>query len=365
MCDYTMDPSGDVVLTLKTPNAPLAIWDAGDTEPTASTTPSDGPVTFLVSSRHLILASPVLKAMLTGGWDEGAANNGQRQIRAEDWDAEALEIVMNVLHNHYRSVPKMVTLKLLAKIALIVDYYEVHEALQMMASMWIHALRKSLPNSFGTGVVLWTLVSWVFGDAAVFKRITKVAILRSRKDVEIPQELPIPLAVIDRINQHRKDSMGVISAGLHRLRQDYTEGREGCSPECSAMHLGALIKHLHTHKFLDHPLETPFGDSSLVEVVECLSGLKSPTFYVVATGDGSRFSSARCIHRVHQCPRRTQVGVEAFNLGVGENCSRDEHSIASISTLKDFAALLVHGVKDKLEGLRLADFQLVSDTQEQ
>src|SRR5690242_17717714 len=111
--------------------------------------------------------------------------------------------------------------------------------------------------------------------------------------------------------------MGVIAAGLHGLRQDYTEGREGCSFECSAMHLGALIKQLHKFKFLGHPSETAFGGSSLVEVVECLSGLKSPTLC-----DGSfDIYSKKGSHRVHQCPKRAQVGVGAavFDLGIGEN----------------------------------------------
>ena len=117
MCDYTMDPSGDIIFTLSNPNAPFAVWDGDEPgpfqiEPTVKpysiaepippaednpitedqqpapqdseaspqedsqpSIPSTEPVTFLVSSRHLILASPVFKAMLTGGWKEGDKNN--------------------------------------------------------------------------------------------------------------------------------------------------------------------------------------------------------------------------------------------------------------------------------------------------
>jgi len=38
-------------------------------------------------------------------------------------------IVMSVLYSHYRLVPKKVSLEMLAKIAVIVDYYKIHEAL--------------------------------------------------------------------------------------------------------------------------------------------------------------------------------------------------------------------------------------------
>jgi hypothetical protein len=229
MYDYSMDPSGNVVFTLKNPNAPLAIW-GGESDPiiepaiptnnepfaedepppaqgdkaslpddSRSITPSDGPVTFLVSSRHLILASPVLKAMLTGGWNEGSTNNGQFQIRAEDWNVEALEVVMNVLHSQYRKVPKRVTLEMLAKIAVIVDYYKVHEAFQIVALTWLRPFSKWLPNLLSPDIILLILVSWVFEHAIIFKHVTKIAILRSRKDVSVSQQLPIPSAVIGKL----------------------------------------------------------------------------------------------------------------------------------------------------------------------
>ena len=161
-------------------------------------TVSTEPVTFLVSSRHLILASPVFKAMLIGGWKEGDKTNGPLQAGAEDWDIEAMLVVMNVLHNRCRQVPRKVSLDMLAKIAVIVDHYKIHEALEIMTPLWIKALKKALPTSPGMGITLWILVSWVFGDASVFRQVTRVAILYGKKDITIPYELPIPLAIIGR-----------------------------------------------------------------------------------------------------------------------------------------------------------------------
>jgi len=138
-----MDLSGDVIITLSNPNAPFAVWDGSEqgparaelsvspkiTDPTPPAedntiavdelpAPQDNEVappkdsqissvstelaTFHVSSRRLIWASPVFKAMLTGGWKEGDKNKGPLQGGAEDWDAEALLIVLNVLRSHYR-----------------------------------------------------------------------------------------------------------------------------------------------------------------------------------------------------------------------------------------------------------------------
>ena len=97
--------------------------------------------------------------MLTGGWKEGDKNNSLLRGGAEDWDAEAFLIVMNVLHSHCRQVPKTVSLEMLAKIAVIVDYYKIYEALQIVVSVWIKALKTTLPDSLGKDIILWILVS--------------------------------------------------------------------------------------------------------------------------------------------------------------------------------------------------------------
>jgi hypothetical protein len=209
----------DVVLTLRHPNQPLAVWNDDD-EPlshqhkpnTESNCPdedgpfdtdegaADKPLTFLVSLKHLILASPVLKAMLTGGWREGIRHNGRLEIEAEGWDAEALAIVMRVVHGQNRQAPRVVTLELLAKIAVIVDYYQVHEAFLVLAPMWIRSATEKVPTLLCRDLMLWIMVSWVFGAGDVFQQATRVAVLRSKGDVEISPELPIPPPVLGKPN---------------------------------------------------------------------------------------------------------------------------------------------------------------------
>ncbi|KAK0730269.1 hypothetical protein B0H67DRAFT_652118 [Lasiosphaeris hirsuta] len=366
MCDHTMDPSGDVIFTLRNPNAPLAIWDDETppdqpTKPTESTPPASPiveppkgadtvplqqqdnedasqegpPVTFLLSSRHLSLASPIFEAMLTAGWSESEKTDGH--------------IAMNVLHSHYNQVPKTVTLKTLAKIAVIVDYYDMHEAFQPIAQQWIEALRsKSLPTSLGHDVTLWILVSWVFGDAVIFRYVTKVAILRSQRDMEVADGLPIPRAIINRINEYRDDAMGSIAAGFSRLGDQLTEGSEGCGPECRAMHLGALILNFHRLKFSVKQPEWPFGSISLAQVVEGLSGIKSPIWHVCyETLQG---------YGPHQCPATLSAPANAsgaFVLGVGEKITANPDLFG---LLEVYSALLVSEAKDKMQGLELADF---------
>ncbi|KAH6845614.1 hypothetical protein B0I37DRAFT_189601 [Chaetomium sp. MPI-CAGE-AT-0009] len=339
MCDHNMDPLGDVVLTLRNPNnALLTLCD-----PQAVFAK---PVTFLVSSRHLVLASPVFKAMLTGGWSEGNKSDGRYNICAEGWDAKALAIVMNVLHSHYRQVPRTVSLHMLAKIAVIIDYYKIHEALEVMTTLWMASLKPSMPSHwFLPDDVLWIFVSWVFVDGTAFTQITKTAILWSKKDVGVPEGLPIPPTIIDRINQRRKESLSAIAQGLHDLQQNYREGREGCSFECSAIRLGALTKNLHDLKLLGHPPENPCGDASVTEVAERISTMKSPTWYDLKSVESYRNSGYYSMPATkgHQCPPKAQNG--------GAKSTKTE-------TLADFSKRLGDSVKSKIEGLRLSDINL-------
>ncbi|KAH8751607.1 hypothetical protein F5883DRAFT_434009, partial [Diaporthe sp. PMI_573] len=76
------------------------------------------------ASKHLKSASPVFKAMLDGNWKESNLTSDlYYTLYASDWDTEALQIIMDVMHSRSRRVPRSITLELLAKIAVLVDYY--------------------------------------------------------------------------------------------------------------------------------------------------------------------------------------------------------------------------------------------------
>lgn len=215
--DFIMDPSGDVLLTLRNPDAPFAVWEESgiinqtdkntaeperELEPGPASAAQETPeVTFLLSSRHLSLASPILKAMLSGGWSEGvkAASDGLYDLVAEGWDTEALATVMSIIHGRWSAVPRTVTLEMLASIAVVVDYYDIREPLELISPLWMKAFNASLvPNSICRGLLLWILISWVFKDEAIFAQSTKVAILRSTRELTIPEDIPIPYSIIGK-----------------------------------------------------------------------------------------------------------------------------------------------------------------------
>ncbi|KAK4135358.1 hypothetical protein BT67DRAFT_441030 [Trichocladium antarcticum] len=273
---HTLAVSGDTILTLNNPDAPFAPWEGGSNPPACTTRP---PVTFRVSSHHLIQASSVFKAALTGCWKEGSTTaDGCHEISAEDWDSKAMFVVLSLIHSRTSNIPRAIKLELLSKIAVLVDYYELHEALHFYASIWIDRLRQSLPTVYGRDLMLWVCVSWIFKDAAIFKTVTKLATEESPG--KIPTiHLPIPQWVIVRINSQRDAAFSQISYSLRHLKDTLLNGTSGCSFECRSLHLGALIKYMHDDGFLAGEITTASKGRSLKDTVKRVREMKSPSEY--------------------------------------------------------------------------------------
>jgi hypothetical protein len=154
-----------------------------------------------VSSRHLILASPYFKAALDGPWREAASVSADccRYIHTDDWDPQAFLILMHIIHGRNRQVPRLVSLELLAKIAVLVDYYECYEVVEVFAALWLQGMKSEsqLPIQASRELVLWLCISWVFGDADVFMSVTSTALQQSREPLAT-LGLPIPERIVGK-----------------------------------------------------------------------------------------------------------------------------------------------------------------------
>jgi hypothetical protein len=104
-------------------------------------------------------------------------------ILARDWDEEAFLILLNIFHVRTRQVPATVSLELLAKIAILVDYYELagSEVMERELSRWIAYLRRNpVLISYDRDLMLWICVLQVFNISKEFEQATAVAVRESR-----------------------------------------------------------------------------------------------------------------------------------------------------------------------------------------
>ncbi|KZL64984.1 hypothetical protein CT0861_12834 [Colletotrichum tofieldiae] len=317
---HTIDPNGDVLLILRSPNAPFAVWNVdkgteslapkrmldldgylswsqiesqqlseaeppGPPPPDPSAEPEEEPaesgkepeIKYLVSSRHLRLASTKFAAEFKGPWMEGSVKNidGYYPINASDWDPDALLILMRVFHGQTRSVPRHIGLEMLAKIAVLVDYYDSPEVVEVFASIWIGVLKNKLPTQYGRDMVLWLLISHVFQQDDIFSQMAKIAVTQSTGPVPT-LELPIPSIVTDLIDWQRQEAVEFILKTLQTLLEAFRKGSSGCSFECSSMLLGALTKEMDRHKLLNPAPKEPYKGYSILDTEKMVNSFHCP-----------------------------------------------------------------------------------------
>ncbi|EFE32510.1 uncharacterized protein ARB_00695 [Trichophyton benhamiae CBS 112371] len=251
---YLIDPDGEVDIVLTNPDAPVAIFDenqfeqevpqpaventredsrrprekhrrkrkrsSSPSEPTPAVQQTTKAVRFRVSSKHLALASPVFKSILSTSWPESATitEKGSVVVSADGWDVKAFKLFLRILHCQHNLIPRKVSIEMLAKIALITDYYECKFVLAFFSEAWIRALADKKPSRYSRDMILWIWICWYFRLAKEFQRTTLITIVQSMGPIP-SLGLPIPARIIDKLNESREWLIGNILKMLYERRE--------------------------------------------------------------------------------------------------------------------------------------------------
>ncbi|KAI1941983.1 hypothetical protein LOZ66_001464 [Ophidiomyces ophidiicola] len=263
---HRLDPEGDVTLML---TRLMAYVDGPDMV-------TEGPVSDMrvkieidnimieeevlihVSSRHMTLASSVFRAMLQQQFAESntLSLTGRVDIALPDDDPDALLILLNIIHGRVRKVPLRVDLSTLTQLAILVDKYDVHEAVELFSTFWFDNLKSTIPSHFTNDVPAWICICWVFNRPEEFSIVTRLALRQGKQAIPLG-ELPIPSAVVEAIDLRRQETLSRLMDTLYNHIDDYTHN-EHCSFECDALMLGSLIKRLRTLKIFPHRPDPPY-----------------------------------------------------------------------------------------------------------
>lgn len=119
------------------------------------------------------------------------------EITADSWDIEAFLILLHIIHGRYYQTPRKITLETLAKVAVLADYYDCREALDILVTTWINSLEETIPKSYSRNLILWLWVSWFFQLPAQFREATSTAMSWSNNWID-NLGLPIPDIVISK-----------------------------------------------------------------------------------------------------------------------------------------------------------------------
>ncbi|KAK1585027.1 uncharacterized protein LY79DRAFT_671302 [Colletotrichum navitas] len=258
--------------------------DNGDLRLCVGADVEEHPQDFVVCSRALGRSSPVLKAMLFGGFAESRAEQagGEWSVDLPEDSTQAMEIVLNIVHGHFHLVPEQLPLMRLYEVLTITEKYDMTVIIRPWSRSWMQAVKHH------TDDVHLLCVAWELGDAEVFQTMFKKMICESMMDLQGrlvfghaarawkpgPEGYNFPIdkivylrppEVFETIAKHRQT---LISANLDHFVLLYRCLKEGCrymqgyfhsSPdaeECNSMLLGSLVRCLAKGK-VDITLPNP------------------------------------------------------------------------------------------------------------
>ncbi|KAG6980322.1 hypothetical protein BFJ70_g16332 [Fusarium oxysporum] len=162
---------------------------------------------FLCSKKHLTLASRRAAKLFSSKFKEASreADGLYHWNFGGIFDSEAFELVLKIIHGKTRGIPQDVELDLLAGIASIVDDLECYDALSFFSQKWLleYGWTYTLPQSVNETLAQLILVSFVFGNAALFQSSTRIAI-RCSSDALPTFELPIRADITRTLLQEMK-----------------------------------------------------------------------------------------------------------------------------------------------------------------
>lgn len=165
-------------------------------------------VRMLVSAKHMMLVSPVFKAMLQRGkFKEGKQldSSGKVEVPLPDDEVSAFITILDIIHSRNRRVPRQISLHMLTSITILADKYQLVEALEAYSDAWIENLKPELLKRYVTesevcDVHRWIGISWVFSKSDIFKPMTWLLERGCYDNIGIVIEdcLPIPEIVISK-----------------------------------------------------------------------------------------------------------------------------------------------------------------------
>ncbi|KAI9048420.1 hypothetical protein LZ554_007256 [Drepanopeziza brunnea f. sp. 'monogermtubi'] len=249
-----------------------------------------------VSSRLVMRASPVFKAMLKHSFREGLTlrATGKVEIPLPDDDPTVFALLMDIVHGNIvhrgRPPPPMDTL-FLTKIAILVDKYRLQKHVAVHSDAWVDSLRKEIPQTFGPDLIHWLCISWVFRRPAEFNFITRIAERESLgQDLDtyspaLKENLPIPERIIDNILSRRLkaiqscfDVIGRYIDVLQAQKPRCTSSRsESHRYTCNNILLGSLLES-SASLGLWPPADAPYKDLNFTFLVREVMQIKVVSF---------------------------------------------------------------------------------------
>ncbi|DAA75602.1 TPA_exp: Uncharacterized protein A8136_1676 [Trichophyton benhamiae CBS 112371] len=203
---YLIDPDGEVDIVLTNPDAPVAIFDENQFEQEGEA-PEEEKAVIITQRANTSRATD----------DKSRAFSGFFQAFSIGLSRLQEHIEYQLAGERY-DYGEGLSCEMLAKIALITDYYECKFVLAFFSEAWIRALADKKPSRYSRDMILWIWICWYFRLAKEFQRTTLITIVQSMGPIP-SLGLPIPARIIDKLNESREWLIGNILKMLYERRE--------------------------------------------------------------------------------------------------------------------------------------------------
>lgn len=163
--------------------------------------------------------------MLDGNWKESTLTSDLHYLLdASDWDTDAFQIIMDIIHGRSRRVPRSLNLELLAKVAVLVDYYDCHDTVKFFSDTWIENLQtwKHRSPQLCRDLILRLCISYVFNQAPTIHEMLHFVVREARGPLQT-LGLPLPKRMIGMFIHEEN----CLAANDYRLYRSTSTG--GCA----------------------------------------------------------------------------------------------------------------------------------------
>ncbi|PNP85398.1 hypothetical protein FNYG_01227 [Fusarium nygamai] len=234
-----------------------------------------------------MLVLPVFKAMLDGPFRESSRNeDGRFEVITSESSASALLGLLDIIHGHHRDVPKTMELGLLTEMAILVDYYECHEIVEMFAKNWIASImqKDEIERSTHQTNMSRLFISWVVGKDELFNSVVRTLLKVTAGPIQT--DLPLPSIILDSIEERRQALTQSFLDNIYTLLDSFWSKDGGCHTECTAMMLGMLVRQMLSFGLeIPRAIERPAVQKSFSQLRDFSSNLKSPSWIAMEDGD--------------------------------------------------------------------------------
>ncbi|KAJ0313196.1 hypothetical protein COL5a_004048 [Colletotrichum fioriniae] len=171
---------------------------------------------FVVCSRALARASPVLRAMLFGGFSESKPDGDIWIVKLPEDRTAPFFILLNIIHGRFRAVPQKLKLDELYQLLVVTNKSEMLSVIFQWAPIWFEPHKNLDEVLEGNERLLW--IAWELGEERTFELKCRDFVLRSNVNTEgqIVDKRGAPLntydyKIMDRFEVSRRDFKSPIS----------------------------------------------------------------------------------------------------------------------------------------------------------